>query len=301
MKKELKIGAFTVCVIVISFFVLNYLRGEDIFDLENEYVAEYSDLEGLVASAPVYIKGYKAGKVSDITFDKETGLFSVTCSVSKDFNVPSDSRMVICSMDIMGSKGVRIDLGQSDSPADDGDSLVPSYEEGLVDGLSAGIAPLMDKVENMIDSLGVTVSGINQILTESNTTSINRILAHVESLTADLESLSSSVDGKSEDIAELIVNLKSFSGQLDGVMSRIDTTITGVGTAVSSINAADLTGTINSLKTLVDNINDPDGSIGKLLNDDSVYNSVDTLLLDLDRFLDKMLENPKKFVKFSLF
>ena len=78
MKKELKIGAFAVCVIVISFFVLNYLRGEDIFDLENEYVAEYSDLEGLVASAPVYIKGYKAGKVSDITFDKKTGLFSVT-------------------------------------------------------------------------------------------------------------------------------------------------------------------------------------------------------------------------------
>ena len=53
MKKELKIGIFAVTVIVASFFVLNYLRGEDIFNRESEYISTYSNLEGLVASAPV--------------------------------------------------------------------------------------------------------------------------------------------------------------------------------------------------------------------------------------------------------
>ena len=65
--KELKIGIFVVTVLVVSFFLINYLRGEDIFNREIELVSRYDNIEGLVASAPVYIKGYKAGKVAEVT------------------------------------------------------------------------------------------------------------------------------------------------------------------------------------------------------------------------------------------
>ena len=64
-QKELKIGLFVVIILIASFFLINYLRGEDIFNREVELVSRYSDLEGLVESAPVFIKGYKAGKVSE--------------------------------------------------------------------------------------------------------------------------------------------------------------------------------------------------------------------------------------------
>ena len=53
--KELKIGVFVVTVLVASFFLINYLRGEDIFNNEIELVSRYDNVEGLVASAPVYI------------------------------------------------------------------------------------------------------------------------------------------------------------------------------------------------------------------------------------------------------
>ena len=101
MKKELKLGIFTLTIIVVSFFVLNYLRGEDIFDREYELTSRYENLEGLVASAPVYIKGYKAGKVTEVTYDSKAGDFIVTCSVSKDFVVPSDSKMAIYSVALL--------------------------------------------------------------------------------------------------------------------------------------------------------------------------------------------------------
>jgi len=107
MKKELKIGVFVVAVGVVSFFVLNYLRGKDIFNKEYELTAMYENAEGLVASAPVYIKGFKAGKVNTVTYDSQKDAFVVTCSVSKDFNIPSDSKMTIYSVDIMGGKGVK--------------------------------------------------------------------------------------------------------------------------------------------------------------------------------------------------
>ena len=301
MKKEFKIGIFAVIVIVATFFLLNYLRGEDIFNRESEFRATYEDLNGLVASAPVYIKGYKAGKVKEVAYDKEQKCFNVLCSVSKDFEVPVDSKMVIYSVDIMGGKGVRIDLGTSDQLAADGDMLASQYESGLMDGLAEKIAPIMEKVEQTIDSLGVTVAGVNRILCESNTSNISKTLAHVEAITADLKSISSQVDDKSAEITALIENLKTFSDGLGGVMSKVDTTIAGVGTAVASLNAADLTGTVNSLKTLVDNINDPEGTVGKLFVDDSIYDSLDSLLNNIDRFVDKIQANPKKYLKISVF
>lgn len=301
MKKEFKIGIFAVIVIVASFFVLNYLRGEDIFNRESEYTATYENLNGLVASAPVYIQGYKAGKVSEVSYDKEQKCFNVLCSVSKDFDIPVDSKMTIYAVDIMGGKGIRIDLGTSDELAEDGAVLIPNYEAGLMDGLSEKIAPLMAKVQQTIDSLGVTVAGVNRILSESNTYNISKTLEHVESLTSDLESISSKVDGRSSEITALIENLKTFSDGLGGVMASVDTTLAGVGTAVASLNAADLTGTISSLKTLVDNINDPEGTVGKLFVDDSIHDSVDSLLNNIDRFVDKIQENPRKYLKLSVF
>ena len=301
MKKELKIGIFAVVVMVASFFVLNYLRGEDIFNRENEYTARYEHLDGLVSSAPVYIKGYKAGKVSQVWYDSKAGLFNVVCSVSKQFEVPVDSKMTIYSVDIMGSKGLRIDLGESQEIASDGAALEPAYEASLVDGLMGMVSPLVEKVQSTIDSLGTTISGVNRLLSSANTDVVASVLGKVESIVSDLQKVSAQVGGKSEEIADLITNLKAFSGTLEGVMVNVDSTLTSVGGVVASLDEADLTGTVNSIKALVDNINDPDGSVGKLLSDGSVYNSVDSLLNNLDRLVDKIQENPKKYLKISVF
>ena len=301
MRKELKIGIFAVVVMVASFFVLNYLRGEDIFNRENEYTAQYSQLDGLVASAPVYIKGYKAGKVSQVSYDSKAGLFNVVCSVSKQFEVPVDSKMTIYSVDIMGSKGLRIDLGESGVIATDGDALVPAHEGSLVDGLMGMVSPLVEKVQSTIDSLGTTISGVNRLLSTANTDVVSNVLGKVESIVSDLQKVSAQVGGKSEEIADLISNLKAFSGTLEGVMVNVDSTLTSVGGVVASLDEADLAGTVNSIKALVDNINDPDGSVGKLLNEASVYNSVDSLLNNLGRLVEKIQENPKKYLKISVF
>ena len=119
MSKEFKIGLFAVITAVVSFFLINYLRGEDIFNREIELSSRYQNVEGLVPSAPVFIKGYKAGKVAEVNYDSEAEDFEVICSIKKEFRIPSDSRMTIYSVDIMGGKGVKIELGVSDSYAQD--------------------------------------------------------------------------------------------------------------------------------------------------------------------------------------
>ena len=70
---------------------------------------------------------------------------------------------------------------------------------------------------------------------------------------------------------------------------------------MGTINSSDIDGVVASLNELLENINDPDGTVGKLLNDGSVYTSVDSLLNDVDALVRKIQENPKKYIKISIF
>ena len=299
--KELKIGVFVVVVMVASFFLINYLRGQDIMNREMEVIARYENVEGLVASAPVYIKGYKAGKVMEVTYCPETEDFEVVCSIRKEFRVPQDSRMTIYGVDIMGSKGVRIDLGASETMAEDGDMLTPSVEPGLMDGLAAEIGPLLGKVATTLDSLGVTVSGVNRVLNEKNTASISNTIAHLEKIMSDVRHIAASVEGRSAELEAFISNLSVLSESFNGIAAKVDTTVAGVNELMLTLNEAELEKVVSSLNTLLENMNDPEGSVGKLLTDDSVYNSVDELLNDVDTLVKKIQENPKKYIKISVF
>lgn len=299
--KEVKIGAFVLSVLVISFFVINYLRGKDILNREMEICSVYENVEGLVPSAPVYIKGYKAGKVVEVDYQSESDDFKVVCSVLKDFRIPEDSRMTIYAVDIMGGKGVRLDLGTSDVFVKDGDMLTPSYEAGLMDGLAAGIAPLMEKVGNTLDSLNVTVSGVNKMLGEANQAHITRTLAHLETTMSDVKGIARTINGKSSELESLVSNLSALSVKLGTIADKADDVMGGVSSVVTTLDESDLAGVITSLKALLENINDPDGTVGKLLVDGSVYDSVDELLNDIDTLVKKIEENPKKYIKISVF
>lgn len=299
--KELKIGIFAVVVLVVSFFLINYLRGEDIFNKEIELVSRYDKVEGLVASAPVYIKGYKAGKVSEVTYDPQTEDFKVVCSVSKDFRIPSDSRMTIYSVDIMGGKGIKIDLGTSPEPAADGADLTPCFEAGLIDGLANGVGPLLDKVSNTLDSLGVTVSSVNRLLSENNQARIRSTIAHLDNTMQNVSTLSDSVEGKSEELEAFIDDLAGLADKFGRIAEKADTAMTDVTGLVASLNESDIQSIVTSFKVLLENINDPDGTVGKLLVDNSVYESVDELLNDVDQLVRKIQENPKKYIRISVF
>lgn len=300
-KKELKIGIFVVTVLVVSFFVINYLRGKDIFNREIEVVSYFDDIQGLAESAPVFVKGYKAGQVISVEYITAEKRFKVVCSVSNEFEVPEDSEMTIYAVDIMGGKGVRIDLGESQNLVADGDILEPAFEAGLLDGLAAQLTPMLSKVNNTLDSLSVTVSSVNALLGEANQARIAGTLAHLERTMSDISAVAALVEGRSDDLNTFMTSLSALSAKLNAIVEKVGGTVDGVNEVVGQIGEADIAGVVESFHSLLTNINDPDGTVGKLLVDGSVYESLDALLVDVDSLVRKIQSNPKKYMKLSVF
>ena len=137
------------------------------------------------------------------------------------------------------------------------------------------------------------------MLSADNKAAISATLAHLEKTTSDVARLTGMIKGRSSELDAFITNLSSFSEKLGSVAENADTVLTGVNRAVGTINSTDIEGVVSSLNTLLEN--DPDGTIGKLFVDNSVYNSVDSLLNNIDSLVKKIEENPKKYIKISVF
>lgn len=296
--KEFKIGLFVVATLVVSFFLINYLRGVDIFNKEIEVLARYDDVEGLTSSAPVFIKGYKAGKVLSVIYDTRNDDFVVTCSVLRDFLVPEDSRMVIHGVDIMGGKGVRIDLGTSDNMVRDGGFLRPASEPAMLDGIASEAGPLLAKATETLDSLTTVISSVNTLVKDGH---LYASLEHLENTLASLRTVSDTFRSRSSEFGMFIDDLSALSSSLNSIAEKADTAMSGVSGIVASVDKDKISEVIDSFDRLLVHVNDPDGTLGRLLTDDSVYDSVDGLLNEINSLVQKIQENPKKYLRISVF
>ena len=262
--------------------------------------SHYQNVEGLVTSDPVYIKGFKAGSVTEVRYNTKTGLFDVTCSVIKKFSIPVDTKMTIYSVDLMGGKGIRLDLGTSDVMAKDGDDLEASYAPDMVSSLTNLIGPLIVKASAALDSLSAASGSIDRVLGGIDENTVAASLSNLEETLDNTRKLTGALADNSDDIEALVANLKAVSGRLTSVMDKADSAMTGVQTAADGLGRADIEGLAKALKTLVDNLNDPDGTVGKLTQDGAVYESLDSVLKDIDSLVKKIEENPKKYIRIKL-
>ncbi|MGM9741987.1 MAG: MlaD family protein [Candidatus Cryptobacteroides sp.] len=303
MTRETKIGIFAVAVLTSTFFVVNYLRGADVFGKDIRIVSHYSDVEGLVPSNPVYMKGYKAGSVTSVEYNPETDMFDVVCAVKKKMRIPVDTKMTIYSVDIMGGKGIRLDLGTSGEMVVDGAEMMPCTEPDMISSLTSMIGPLVEKVTATLDTLKVTGAELNRILSGVDDSSLSSIIEHADRTMANLENLTSGLAARSPEIDSLLVNFKNVSSKLVTISGSADVAMDGLSKVVGELTEADLKGLVESLRQVADGLTDPDGTVGRILSDGEIYDTLQSLIKDIDSLVKNIEADPKKYlrIKASIF
>ena len=98
-----------------------------------------------------------------------------------------------------------------------------------------------------------------------------------------------------------IITLVAFSSRLDSIAVKADSAMSGVNCVTESLGRADIEGLVTSFTELMESLKDPDGTVGRLLSDRKVYDSLESLISDADSLLKKIEENPKKYIRISIF
>ncbi len=297
MRREVKVGLFAVIVLAGLYWGINFLRGRDIFSLSNTYYAQYDQVNGLQKSSAVTAKGVKIGVVSDIAYDPQSSdKVTLSLSIDSKFRIPDNSQARIYSSGIMEGKAIEIALGNSPVYLNDRDTLHSFVDPGLLETAGIELGALTAKLSQTADNATKLLATITSLI-EENRTSIDGMMANVEQLSASLAA-------EGETLHRTLSNIEKFSGTLAHNSGNIDNTIDNLSAFSNSLARVDLQRLDNSLAqmdALLADIRRGDGTLGKMVADDSLYNSLTQASADLALLLEDVKANPGRYVTISVF
>ena len=307
MSKEIKVGILTVIGILIFIFGYKYLSGAKIFKKENTYYAVYESVEGLFPSNPVSVNGYQVGRVTSINLiitGVGTSKALVTYAINDDISIPVGSSAVIYQADLLGEKSVEFLMAPNTQNYKDGDTILSTTQLGMVDKLAASITPLIGHIDSL-------VLGLNSLVDKNNKDNLQAIVHNLNEVSAGLPRIANGIDGlvndKNSNLNKTLGNLENFTGNLNENNQKIDKIISNLVHFTDTLNQTDIKQTVNEAKialneinTLLDKINNGDGTISNLVNDKKLYENLKAASNNLNLLLEDFKANPNRYVHLSL-
>lgn len=301
MRKEAKIGIFTVAILVLLYLMVNFLKGKDLFNKSVTYYAYYDNVSGIKVSSPIIIKGINAGTVTGITYRPDMdGDVELRFTVKSAYRIPENSVARLFTNGIMGGKAIEIDLGNSTEYLPEGATIRSESETSMFDLSGSELDYFKQKLDGLINSLDNTLSGLNSMLNDNS--------AQIAGTFEGLRQGAAAFGAKGEEIKEIIDSINEIMRTVADNSERIDTAISNFESVSNELAEAGLANTVSNLDsvlveldTTLASLNSTNGSLGKLMNDTALYDSLTQASANLASLLEDLKANPKRYVHFSVF
>jgi len=314
VSKEFKIGIVVVTAVAAFIWGISFLKGSGFFS-DNFYVyAVYPKIDNLIPANPLQINGYKIGQVRTISLINKGGKNQVLVKfmVTEDVSIPKNSIAKIVSTDLLGSKVVEVMFSTEKEFLKNGDTLQSDIEQGLKESFNQQLGPLQAKAESLISSIDSVMTVVSLVLNtrtrsniEQSFESVRRAILTVEQTAYKMDDLIASEKPK---MSSIFTNLNGITSNLNKSEQKINNILTNFSNLSDSLAKSQLRSaitnadnTLKELNQLVGKINAGQGTMGKLMKNDSLYNNLNSSSRDLDMLLKDLKENPKRYVHFSIF
>ena len=299
ISKEIKTSIVVLGGVALFIYGFSFLKGNSIFQSTKTLYAVYKDVEGLVLGAKVNVNGLSVGKISQIDFLPNTTKILVTMDVRKDLDFSKKSIALLYETGLIGGKAISIQ--PAFNPADiieSGDTLKSEIKPGLTELINRQIEPLQIKIESMLSSADSLFAGVSNVLDNDTQTNLKSTLENLSITTNNLNKASLAavkiLDLNQSQINAMFSNIKMTSENLKSITDSIEQ-------AQISHTIRSFTKTVEGLNKIVASIESGQGTVGKLINDDTLYQNLSDASEELDQLLSDLKNHPKRYVHFSLF
>jgi phospholipid/cholesterol/gamma-HCH transport system substrate-binding protein len=302
---ETKIGALTAVSITLLILGYNFLKGKDLFVQTKKIYSVFKNVEGLETSNVVTINGLEVGSVYQISAaDQDLSGIVVTINLKKDVHIPKNSYAVI-SPGLINSSSITITKGDATEYLANGDTLATQEKLGLLNQVERNINPLVGRLNSTLGSLDSLVQVVGSLFDPKTKNNISAIFAHLAVSTASLEGL---LNMQTSTLGKSLNNLDTFTSNLNRNNDRITRMLTNLDKTTSSLADSKIQQTIETiqstmtdLRTVINKINNGNGSLGLLVNDKKLYQNLESTSRSLNTLLDDVRVHPKRYVNISVF
>ena len=306
--KEIKAGLIALLAIVGFVILFQFMKGKSLFTTDNIFFAKFDNVEGLAASNPVSINGLKVGQVDEIipiTAKDGKIHFVVKVTIDDGFEFSKKSTIEIFEPGLMSGKEMRINLAYGQPMAKDGDTLDGSFKLSMMNNISSQVGPVKDQLQSVLKRVDSLTNNANQILNDDNKAEIRALLLNLNRTVASFE-------GTSRQTNALLANndprVQKVLDNANLATLSAKTTIDKYGRVADEVDVQKLNNTIEKLSVTADKLNgvvsgiqNGEGSLGKLTKDEQLYNNLNTSAENLNKLIEDLKANPKRYLNFSVF
>lgn len=313
LSKEVKVGIVTTLAIGCFIYGFNFLKGHNLFSSQRKFYAVYNNIDGLVEANPLMINGFKVGIVGKIVLSNDTTTkVIVTLILDDEVKIPRNSIAKVVSSDILGSKAVQLLLGTGTTYAESGDTLTSAQEDDLKTAVNKTIAPLQEKAVGLISSIDSVMIVVQQVFNESARQNLAKSFESIKMAITSLETtsyrLDTMVQSEKSKISSILSKVNTLATTLANNSDKLGNVINNFSNISDSIAKSNLTSAINNADValgqasqIMTKINSGQGTMGMLINNDSLYRKLDKSSEDLDKLLKDLRINPERYVRISVF
>jgi phospholipid/cholesterol/gamma-HCH transport system substrate-binding protein len=298
--REVKTAILAIGTILLFIFGYSFLKGTNLLDKNRTFFVTYDNVEGLAKASPVTINGLTVGKVNDIEFLNNQGTLLVSFSIKEpDFEFSKNSSVRIYSSGLLGGKSLglfpKYDLKNM---AVSGDTLIGSVEDDMLVAVTKALGPLEDKVNSTLATLDVLLLSVTEVLDQKTRTNLQSAISNLNATMVSLNGASSSLDGL----------LNKNTEKLDRTFTNLDkmaVTFNALSDSLARLEPGRLflefQSVVSRFKSIATGLEKGEGSMGKLLKDEQLYENLEGASKQLEALLQDIKLNPNRYIHISVF
>lgn len=303
--KSIKVALFCIAAALIFYIGATFLKGINVFGKKTYYYAVFEDIGALHESTNVTLNGYEIGKVTGIKLLSSNPVrICAEILVTEKLDIPKDSKFEVAQKDVLGSMIVNLHMGQSAEIAHSGDTLGCYVAGGMLDGVDELVTQLQSVVAS-VDTIGQNLKlAFRSDDPVNGGMMIKNTLANLEATSANLSKLLADNGGKVNNVMTqlqtLTKTLSEASPKIDAIVSNLDNITDSLAQANIRTLVGNAQNTVDNVNSIINGVQQGQGTVGQLLQNDSLYYSLSKTIESLDNLVNDVKQNPSRYLK-SLF
>lgn len=299
LSREVKTGIIVLAGIALFILGFSYLKSNSIFDESKKLYAVYNHVGGLQTGTVVTINGFNVGNVSDIKFKDKSGKLLVTLIINNKFEFSKNSTAELFDTGIIGGKGIQINpVFDGSAVVQSGDTLKAVIKPGLTELVQEKLTPLQLKVEDAVSNADSLLVNVNEVLDDRTKLELRQSISGLNSLVQSFQKSANALN------ALMVENQTEIDSSLKNV-NAITSNFASISNQLKEANLEntmqDFSKSVENLNLLLAKIDQGQGTLGKMANNEELYNNLSSASKELDLLLQDFRLNPKRYVNVSVF
>lgn len=295
---EFKVGLTVIIALAALGWGIVWVKGYRYGQEVTQYRVSFPNVGALSAGDPVAVNGVTKGKVTAV--ELERGKVVVSVELDKKIDLRSDASFTVKNLGLMGERFIEIFPGVAEIPYDHEQVAVGQFDSGLPEVMGM-MGEMIGEVRGLVSIISSTVENAPGAVRRADSTVID-----LREAARTLSSLLTENRQRFESAAiDMAATAKSIRHSVDSRTEQVDSTLDRMASASQSmLSAAARFDTLSGqLRTLADELQSGQGTLGALMKDPSLYDDLKRAASEVDALVADIRANPQKYVKvdFSIF